>query len=119
MRKTLFSAFAALSLLVFASAAYSQSNPPQISSLSPTLGPVGTVVTITGTNFGASQGASTLKFNGTLATPTTWSTTQIVAPVPAGATGGKVQVTVNGVISNAPIFTVGNPPTISYTNPVN
>src|SRR5207245_11233515 len=35
-----------------------------ITSLNPTSGPVGTSVIITGTNFGASQGASTVRFNG-------------------------------------------------------
>ncbi len=43
---------------------------PSISSLSPTSGAVGTAVTITGTNFGATQGTSTVTFNGTAATPT-------------------------------------------------
>ena len=38
---------------------------PGIGSLSVTSGPVGTAVTITGTNFGATQGTSTVKFNGT------------------------------------------------------
>src|SRR5439155_974183 len=91
--------------------------PPNISSLSPTSGPVGTLVTITGTNFAATQGTSTLKFNGTAAAPTSWSDTQIVAPVPSGATQGKVQVTVNGLVSNGPIFTVGTPPNISSLSP--
>ena len=62
--------------------------PPTLTSLSPTSGPVGTVVTITGTNFGATKGTSTVTFNGTSATPTTWSATSIVVPVPAGATTG-------------------------------
>ena len=38
--------------------------PPALTSLSPAIGPVGTSVTITGTNFGATQGTSTVKFNG-------------------------------------------------------
>jgi hypothetical protein len=80
---------------------------------------VGTVVTITGQYFGATQGTSTVSFNGTQATPSSWSDTQIVAPVPAGATTGKVSVTVNGVVSNGgdgPTFTVG--PTIVSLSPV-
>src|SRR5207247_5013055 len=60
--------------------------PPTVTSLSPTSGQVGTPVTIAGTNFGATQGTSTVTFNGTLATPTSWSGTSIVAPVPSGAT---------------------------------
>src|SRR5579883_2912400 len=69
---------------------------PQISSLSPTSGSVGTAVTITGTNFGSTQGTSTVTFNGTAAAATNWSSTKIVAPVPSGATTGNVVVTVAG-----------------------
>src|SRR5262249_30734270 len=67
---------------------------PNITSLTPTVGPVATSVTIAGTNFGAIQGTSTVTFNGTPATPTSWSDTSIVVPVPAGATTGNVVVTV-------------------------
>ena len=80
--------------------------PPSISSLSLSSAAVGTPVTITGTNFGATQGTSTVTFNGTAATPTSWSATSIVAPVPAGATSGNVVVTVGGVASNGVAFTV-------------
>ena len=73
---------------------------PSLTSLSPTSGPVGTSVTITGANFGATKGTSTVTFNGTTATPTSWSATSIVVPVPAGATTGNVVVTVGGVASN-------------------
>jgi len=44
-----------------------------VATLSPTSGTAGTPVTITGTNFGATQGSSTVTFNGTAATATTWS----------------------------------------------
>ena len=39
---------------------------PVISSLSPTLGPVGTMTTIMGTGFGTTQGSNTVTFNGTV-----------------------------------------------------
>ena len=84
--------------------------PPSITSLSPTSGPVGMAVTITGINFGATQGTSTIKFNGTTATPTSWSATGIVVPVPAGATSGNVVVTVGGLASNGVSLTVTVPP---------
>ena len=58
--------------------------PPTMTSLSPTSGAVGTSVTITGTNFGATQGTSTVTFNGTTATPTSWSATSIVVTGPGG-----------------------------------
>jgi hypothetical protein len=79
---------------------------PSITSLNPTSGAVGTSVTITGANFGATPGSSTVKFNGTTATPTSWSPTSIVAPVPTGATTGNVVVTASGVASNSVKFTV-------------
>lgn len=92
---------------------------PSIASVSPTSGPVGTSVTIYGANFGATQGSSTIKFNGTAATPTSWSATSIVAPVPAGATPGNVVVTVGSVASNGMTFTVttASSPSITSLNP--
>jgi hypothetical protein len=45
-------------------------SPASIASLNPTSGLVGASVTISGANFGATQGTSTVKFNGTAATPT-------------------------------------------------
>src|SRR5579859_5510386 len=88
---------------------------PTITSLSPSSGPVGTAVTITGSNFSATQGTSTVTFNGTTATPTSWGSQTIVTPVPAGATTGSVVVTVGGVASNGILYTVG--PTISNISP--
>src|SRR5712691_421552 len=79
---------------------------PSVTSLNPTSGAAGTAVTISGANFGTTQGASAVKFNGTAGTPTTWSATSVVVPVPAGATTGNVIVTVGGVASNGVSFTV-------------
>src|SRR6266571_3925007 len=91
---------------------------PSITSLNPTSGLVGTSVTIAGANFGATQGTSTVKFNGTTGTPTSWSATSIVVPVPTGATTGHVVVTVGGVASNGVSFTVTAPaPSITSLNP--
>ena len=80
---------------------------PSITTLSPPSGPIGTAVAISGSNFGPAQGTSTLTFNGTLATPTSWSNNRIVAPVPSGATTGPVVVSVATVASNGVTFTVG------------
>lgn len=80
--------------------------PPTISSLSPTSGEIGISVTITGTNFGTSQGSSTVTFGGVAANATSWSSTQIVATVPDGTVSGNVIVTVVGVASNGVNFTV-------------
>jgi len=91
--------------------------PPSITTLNPTSGLVGTSVTISGTNFGGSQGTSTVKFNGTTATPTSWSAASIVVPVPTGATTGNVVVTVGGVSSNGLSFTLLVPPSITSLAP--
>ncbi len=88
---------------------------PKIDNLSPTSGPSSTPVTITGTTFGSSQGTSTVTFNGTAATPTSWSATSISAPVPSGATTGPVVVTVNSQASNGVTFTVNTAGSITGT----
>src|SRR6266699_1944022 len=90
---------------------------PTISSLSATSGAVGASVTINGSGFGSSQGGSTVKFNGTTASVTSWSTTKIVATVPSGATTGNVVVNVGGVNSNGVSFTVVPAPSISSLSP--
>ncbi|HVO63908.1 MAG TPA: IPT/TIG domain-containing protein [Terriglobales bacterium] len=103
---------------------------PSITGISPTSGSQGTLVTISGTNFGSTQGGSTVMFNRAAASPTSWSDSQIVAPAPAGATTGNLLVLVNGTPSNAVLFTaapniagltptaaaVGTPVTISGSN---
>lgn len=88
---------------------------PAITSLSPTSGVIGTTVTVTGSNFGATKGSSTLKFNGTLATTSSWSASSIVAVVPAGSTTGPVVVQTSGGTSNGSAFTVL--PTITGLSP--
>ena len=92
-------------------------NTPAVYSLSPTSGVVGTPVTIAGINFGASQGTSTVTFNGTAATISNWSATSIAAVVPSGATTGNLVVTVNGVASNGVAFTVLTVTLTSSANP--
>ena len=88
---------------------------PSISSLSPAAGPIGTVVTINGSTFGATQGSSTVTVNGVTATPANWTSTSIFAPVPVGATTGPVIVTVGGIASNGVTFSVGDTGTITGT----
>jgi hypothetical protein len=86
--------------------AYQQSPTPSMTSLSPASGVVGTSVTITGIDFGTVQSTSTVTFNGTPATPTSWSATSITVPVPLAATTGNVVVTVGGVPSNELLFSM-------------
>ena len=100
-------------LLLFICAGQAWASSPTITSLSPTTGAVGASVTISGTNFGTSQGTSTVKFNGTTATATSWSATSIAVTVPSGATTGNVVVTVSSVASNGKSFTVVSAPSIT------
>jgi RHS repeat-associated protein len=79
---------------------------PTITGISPTSGPVGSPVAITGTNFGTSQGSSTVSLNGKNAVATAWSSTSITAIVPSGAASGAFSVTVSGHAANSSTFTV-------------
>jgi hypothetical protein len=63
-----------------------------VSGFSPSSGPVGTTVTITGVGF---SGAPAVRFNGVAATSVTpVSATQVKAKVPQGATNGRISVSV-------------------------
>ena len=63
---------------------------PTVSSFSPTHGPVGTNVTITGTNFNA--GTTVKFFNNKTATVNVLTSTTLIATVPAGAVTGPIKV---------------------------
>jgi hypothetical protein len=84
---------------------------PTITSFTPTCGPVGTSVSITGTNLlDASDSAGTVKFfnNKTATSTVALSPTQITAVVPSGATTGKINVDtgVGTAVASATDFTV-------------
>jgi endoglucanase len=94
--------------------------PPAITTLSPTSGAAGSVVTITGSNFGGFQGSSTVRFGATNATIVSFSNTQITATVPNIPAGlVQVNVIVNGNISNSVNFTVTTvtPPNYTFACP--
>lgn len=77
---------------------------PVIKSFTPTNGPVGTQVTITGSGF---VGATKVTFGGVKATSyTVNSGTQITATVPTGAMTGKIAVTTPGGTASKGTFTV-------------
>ena len=77
-----------------------------VTGISPSFGPPGTSVTITGTGFGATQSNSVLTFYGITATVTSWSDTQIVGVVPSGAASGPVSVGVGSIVNWGPSFTL-------------
>jgi uncharacterized repeat protein (TIGR03803 family) len=77
---------------------------PVISSFSPTSGPVGSQVVITGT--GLTQ-TTKVTFGGVAATNFTKSATQVTAIVPTGAVTGKIGITTaGGTATSATVFTV-------------
>jgi hypothetical protein len=78
--------------------------PPTITSFTPVKGPVGTSVTITGTNL---SNATSVSFDGTAATITSNTATKIKVKVPSGAATGKIQVkTASGKVKSSTDFTV-------------
>lgn len=79
---------------------------PTVTGLSPAQGTVGTVVTVTGANFGGSQGSGSILFNGVTAAPISWTENQISVAVPAGATTGHVTVTQGVSATSKPLFTI-------------
>src|SRR5207237_1154101 len=83
---------------------------PTITSFSPTSGPVGTVVTITGTSFQTVASENQVKFNGKPAIIASATDTSITTTVPQGATTGPVTVTTaQGTATSAQAFTVTAP----------
>jgi YD repeat-containing protein len=91
--------------------------PPSISSISPASGAVNTQITVSGSGFGIPQGSGSATFNGTAATPFSWSDGSIVVPVPAGATTGPLVVQAGGINSNSFTFTVTPGPSITSISP--
>jgi hypothetical protein len=91
---------------------------PTVTSFSPSSGPVGTSVTINGTNF---TGVTSVQFNGTAATSyIVNSTVKITATVPTGATTGQISVsTGGGTGTSSTSFTVtsASAPTITSFSP--
>ncbi len=89
--------------------------PPVVSSFSPGSGPVGTVVTITGSGL---TGATAVMFGSLQAsTFTVNSDTGITATVPVGATTGTISITTAGGTAIGTAFTVIPPPVITAVAP--
>jgi|GEM_PF-4035088 len=78
--------------------------PPTITSFSPTSGPVGTIVTIKGTNL---ESAIKVTFNGAKATISKDTSTELKVTVPVNATTGSIVVTSqDGSVTSTMTFTV-------------
>ena len=90
---------------------------PQISGISPSYGAPAAVITITGSNLGATQGNGYVTVGGAISQVTSWSSTSITIRVPSRATTGNVVVTTAGGPSNGLPFTFYPFPTISGFSP--
>ncbi|HEY0764104.1 MAG TPA: IPT/TIG domain-containing protein, partial [Pyrinomonadaceae bacterium] len=89
-------------------------------TFSPSVGPVGTSVTIYGTGFSTTPSQNTVTFNGVTATVSASTATQLTTTVPTGATTGVIGVTTSaGSVSSSTSFTVAAAatPTISSFSP--
>jgi hypothetical protein len=82
---------------------------PIISDVSPSTGLAGTQVTVTGTNFGATQGTSSLWLGTKVGIVETWTDGAITARIAAGASSGTVQVRLSDRKSNSLPLTVLTP----------
>ncbi|WP_306013235.1 MULTISPECIES: BspA family leucine-rich repeat surface protein [unclassified Allomuricauda] len=89
---------------------------PTIANFTPPSGPVGTEITINGTNFSTTKTSNTVKIGTATATVTAATATQLKATVPTGATTGLVSVTVGGKTATSTTnFTV----TVNGVDPTN
>ncbi|MCC7478496.1 IPT/TIG domain-containing protein [bacterium] len=89
---------------------------PHIDSLSTTSGNTGSSLILTGTNFGSTQGTSTVTVNGVTASVSSWANGSITCTIPAAAVDGNVVVNRDdSKVSNGIGFDVV--PTISSLTP--
>ncbi|MGH3103675.1 MAG: IPT/TIG domain-containing protein [Gaiellaceae bacterium] len=77
-------------LLALVSSAYANGQRPEITSMSPDSGPVGTTVTFEGRNL---DGIQAIRFHGEAASFAILSPARLQAVVPAGATSGRISIT--------------------------
>ena len=108
---------AAFVVMVVSASGALAATTPAVTGFSPTSGPVGTQVVLTGTGF---TGATNVRFDGTKATFSVDSDSQITATVPTGATKGTIRImTPGGPVVTSSKFTVTEPgvPTLPVLAP--
>ena len=81
---------------------------PAITEMTPSSGPVGTLVTIGGSGFGATQGSGSVSISGTPMQVMSWSDGLILAGVATGTTTGAVDVQEGAVVIPGPTFTISS-----------
>ena len=113
MKKVILSTLLVVSLGLFSASCSKDDGPstptvatPTITNFSPTAGPVGTVVTINGTNFSTTASSNTVKIGTASATVNTATATRLTVTVPQSATTGAISVSVGGKTATGGTFTV-------------
>jgi YD repeat-containing protein len=91
------------------------SGAPTITGFSPSIGPIGTVVTITGTNFDPVPTSDKVQFNTFRLTPVTAATaTTLTTTVPSAVGSGKIKLsTPGGTVTSAADFFIPPPPYVA------
>ncbi|HLA57353.1 MAG TPA: kelch repeat-containing protein [Puia sp.] len=80
---------------------------PVITGFSPLAAQVDSIVTITGAHFNPDISKDVIRFNGTIAVVKSGTDAQLIVIVPAGASTGKITVTIDaGTATSGEIFTV-------------
>lgn len=97
----------ALIMILFASCKKdsADNNSLAITSISPTRGPAGAVITIFGAAFSSIISEDSITFNGTKAIITSATDSKITVIVPLSAGSGAVNIYVNGKSAQGPVFT--------------
>jgi hypothetical protein len=93
--------------------------PPAVTSLSPTRGAPGTLVTVVGRGFLTRRGLTTVAVNGVAATVRSVGEAELTFEIPSGASTGRVTVTVRdrGEAQSATDLVVVQPPRITAISP--
>src|SRR5580700_6021338 len=96
MLKICIACFQKIALSIFCLSLFAKAfGQPIIGSIAPTSGPVGTLVTITGTGFVGTQFGNVVIFGNVRASVSAATTTSITVTVPPGAGFGYISVTNN------------------------
>ena len=90
---------------------------PQVTSISPNYGAPAALITIIGSNFGATQGNGSVTVGGAPSYILSWSNTAITIQVPSNASTGNIVVTAGGEASNGASFTFYPYPAITGLSP--
>lgn len=91
-------------------------SPPTITDFTPKIGPAGSSVTVTGTNFDTATGATRVSLSGTRATSSVASASSLSMTVPTRTGSGPIQVSTAGGTATGPVDFIVPPPGIAQSS---